>query len=260
MKLLEARNIFFSYGDRAVLRDVSVALAAGEVVALLGPNGAGKSTLLRVLLGQLSGRGEIAWEGRAVAAWSRRQLSRRVAYLPQSPGAEAEQRVAEVLATGRAPYWGAFGLESAEDLRFVGEVARELGLDELMDRPMAELSGGQRQRVFLGRCLVQQPGALLLDEPNTFLDLRHQVELGRRLKDLAEGRGMAVLMASHDLNLAAMVASRLILLKEGEVAAQGTPDEVLTPQIVSGVYGIEMRRVEPEGWKHPLIFPAEEDS
>jgi iron complex transport system ATP-binding protein len=211
--------------------------------------------LLRVLLGQLVGSGEILWEGRAVGAWSRRELSRRVAYLPQSPTSEGEQRVFEVLATGRAPYWGAFGLESAEDLRVVGEVARELELKELMDRPMAELSGGQRQRVFLGRCLVQQPGALLLDEPNTFLDLRHQVELGRRLKGLAETRGMGVLMASHDLNLAAMVASRLILLKEGEVAAEGTPGEVLREEVVSAVYGIGMRRVEPEGWRHPLIFP-----
>ena len=257
MNLLEAANISFSYDDRPVLRDVSVTLGSGEIVALLGPNGAGKSTLLRVLLGQLESDGQILWEGRPVRDWPRRQLSRRVAYLAQSPTIEPEQKVGEVLATGRAPYWGAFGLESAHDVRVVQDVGRQLDLTDLMTRPMAELSGGQRQRVFLGRCLVQQPAALLLDEPNTFLDLRYQVELSRRLKSLAKEQQLGVLMASHDLNLAAMVADRLILLRDGAVVAQGPPDSVLTAETVSAVYGINMRRIDPPGSRFPLIFPAD---
>ncbi|HEY8750898.1 MAG TPA: ABC transporter ATP-binding protein [Tepidisphaeraceae bacterium] len=257
MKLLEAFNLKFSYGDRPVLRDVSLSLAAGQVVALLGPNGAGKSTLLRALLGQLAVEGRILWEGRDVRGWSRRELARRVAYLPQSPSTEAEQSVAQVLRTGRAPYWGAFGLESDRDIEVVRQVADQLALTDLLHRPMAELSGGQRQRVFLGRCLVQQPGALLLDEPNTFLDLRHQVELSGRLKSLARDNQMAVLMASHDLNHAASIADHLILLRDGSVAAQGVPAEVLMPEIVSRVYEIDMQRIEPPGARLPLVFPRQ---
>jgi iron complex transport system ATP-binding protein len=115
-----------------------------------------------------------------------------VAYLPQSPSYEPEQRVAEALRLGRAPYWGAFGIESTRDAQVVGEVARLLALDDLLARRMDELSGGQRQRVFVGRCLVQEPRALLLDEPNTFLDLRHQVELSQLLRRLARERQVPI--------------------------------------------------------------------
>lgn len=255
MTLLVARNLQFSFGHRAVLKDVSLKLNAGEVVALLGPNGAGKSTLLRALLGHLRGSGTISWDGRDVRTWSRRELARRVAYLPQSPTADPDQLVADVLRAGRAPYWGAFGLESSRDVEVVGAVAQRLNLTDLLDRPMAELSGGQRQRVFLARCLVQEPAALLLDEPNTFLDLRHQVELGRLLKQLSRDSGLAVLMASHDLNLAGAVADRMILIDSGTIAAEGTPDVVLNPEVVAKVYGLSMIRIDDPGRAIPLIWP-----
>lgn len=255
--LLKATNLEFAYGDRPVLRDVSLTLAPGEVVALLGPNGTGKSTLIRVLLGHLrASRGDVLWENRDIRAWPRRAFARRVAYLPQSPTADPDQRVADVLRTGRAPYWGAFGLESPHDVAVVNDVARQLELVDLLPRPMAELSGGQCQLVFLARCLVQQPAALLLDEPNTFLDLRHQVDLGQRLRRLAKEQGLAVLMASHDLNLAGALADRLMLLEAGVVAAEGAADRVLDPAVVGKVYGLPMRRVDIPGQSRPLIWPA----
>lgn len=242
--LLHASDVHFAYGDRAVLRGIDVTLAPGEVVALLGPNGSGKSTFLRVLLGQLrSTAGTVQWDGRPVAAWPRRELARRIAYLPQSPTADGEHLVSDVLRLGRAPYWGAFGLETSRDAQVVHDVAEMLHLSDLLDRPMDHLSGGQRQRVFLGRCLAQEPGALLLDEPTTFLDLRHQVELLQRLRQLARERSVAVLMASHDLNLAAALADRVVLLDGGAVAAQGAPADVLHPQVLSRVYGLPMQRV-----------------
>jgi iron complex transport system ATP-binding protein len=252
---MEANDIRFSYGDAPVLRGVSLAVSAGEVVVMLGPNGAGKSTLLRALLGQLAVDGEVRWDGRNVKSWSRRELARRVAYLPQSPAADGDQSVAEVLQMGRAPYWGAFGLESARDLRVVREVAHRLGLTDLLPRPMAELSGGQRQRVFVGRCLVQEPSTLLMDEPSTFLDLRHQIELSQLLQKLARERSIAILMASHDLNLAAMIADRLILLCDGAIAAEGTPAAVLKPDIVGRIYKIDMRTINAAGTRVPLILP-----
>ncbi len=254
-EILSADNITFAYGDRPVLRDVSITLATGEIVTLLGPNGSGKSTLIKVLLGHLQGEGSINWEGKSLTAWSRRELARRVAYLPQSPLFDDQQTVREVLHLGRAPYWVAFGLESQHDLEVVEQIATSLALDELLTRRMDELSGGQRQRVFLARCLIQEPVALLLDEPSTFLDLKHQVELIRLLQHLARERGIAVLMASHDLNIAGAAANRLVLLREGSIAAEGAPDHVLQPETLAGVYGLKMQRVERPG-DLPIVVPS----
>ena len=257
MTLLDARNIGFAYGDRGVLRDVSLQLAHGEVVSLLGPNGSGKSTLLRVLVGALrAGAGTVNWDGRDLRGWNRRQLARLVAYLPQSPVADDEQTVLDVLRTGRAPYWGAFGLESTRDVEVVSQVADRLGPAELLRRPMAELSGGQRQRVFIGRCLAQEPQALLLDEPNTYLDLKHQVELASLLRSLSRARRIAVLMASHDINLAAGMSDRLVLLQNGGIAAAGPPADVLEPQRLTDVYGVPMRRIESPSGGIPLLHPV----
>lgn len=253
--LLTASQLRFAYGERPVLRDVSVHLRGGEVVALIGPNGSGKSTLIKVLLGTLRGTGSIEWSGKRMHLWRRRELARQVAYLAQSPGFEPEQPVADVLRLGRAAYWGAFGIESASDVRRVREVAERLDLADVLDRPMVELSGGQRQRVFVGRCLVQGPRAMLLDEPNTFLDLRHQIDLGRLIRDLAKRDGIGVLMASHDLNLAATFADRLVLLSAGAIVADGAPAAVLAPDLLRQVYGLEMRRVEQPGSNVPIIVP-----
>jgi iron complex transport system ATP-binding protein len=252
--IMQAAAVNFAYGDRQVLRGIDITLRAGEVTALLGPNGTGKSTLLKVLLGQLRGRGTVSWDGRAVRQWKSRELARFVAYLPQTPAFEPGQTVAEVLRLGRAPYWGPFGLESQRDAAAVAEVAELLELSDLMGRPMDEISGGQRQRVFLGRCLAQEPRALLLDEPNTFLDLRHQVDLCRLLKRLAAQRSLAILMASHDLSLAAAFADRLILLADGKAVADGTPDEVMNAELLSGVFGLRLTRIDRPGAR-PMIAP-----
>ncbi len=199
---MEATGVCHAYGDRVALREASVSLDAGQVVGLIGPNGSGKSTLIQALLGHVRASGRISWQGKDIRDWRLRELARLVAYLPQSPRHEPGQTVAEILRLGRAPYWGAFGLESSADERVTLEVARLLGLEELLDRPMEQMSGGQRQRVFIGRCLTQEPAALLLDEPNTFLDLKHQIALWRLLRDLADKKNLAVLLASHELNIA----------------------------------------------------------
>jgi iron complex transport system ATP-binding protein len=254
-QLLYATSLTFSYTDLPVLREVSVSLAAGEIVALLGPNGSGKSTLIRCLLGQLHAQGEIQWQGRSIAARSRRDLARLAAYLPQAPTFDEAHTVADMLRLGRAPYWGSFGLESTRDLQVIEQVAEQLSLTGLMPRRLDELSGGQRQRVFLGRCLVQEPRAMLLDEPSTFLDLRHQVEMCQLLRRLALEQNIGVLLASHDLNLAASFADRLVLLDQGRIAASGNASEVLDPELLQRVYGVKMETISVAGRRGPAVLP-----
>jgi ABC-type cobalamin/Fe3+-siderophores transport system ATPase subunit len=241
---LRAERISFSYGQAEVLRDVSVSLSRRNVVSLLGPNGSGKSTLIKVLLGHLvPAAGSVLWEQRPLASFGRRELARLIAYLPQTPSAEIGQTVGDVLRLGRLPYWGAFGIESKRDAEVVARVAESLELGGLLHRRMDEVSGGQRQRVFLGRCLAQEPAAMLLDEPATYLDLRHQLELYNLLRRLADEQNIAVLMSSHDPNLAAAHADRLIVLGEGAILAEGPPEQVMRQEVLERAYGIGMRCV-----------------
>jgi iron complex transport system ATP-binding protein len=253
MNLLHATSVCFSYADRAALSGVSLSLQRGEIVALIGPNGSGKSTLIKTLLGHLSSQGVIRWQDKNLGDWRLRDLARVVAYLPQSPRHEPGQTVMECLRLGRAARWGAFGLESSADQRVAVEVARLLGLMDILDRPMERMSGGQRQRVFIGRCLAQEPAALLLDEPNTFLDLKHQMELWQLLRNLARQQGMAILVASHELNLAGAMTDRLILLHDGQIAASGSADAVLRPEVLSPVYGVPIQRYGDEA--NPVVVP-----
>jgi len=255
--MLRAQRVSFGYRrGTLVLREVTLSVLPGSVTVILGPNGSGKSTLLRVLLGHLAAdSGTVHWREREVGAYRPRELAKLVAYLPQSPAFEPGQLVGEVLRSGRTPYLSTFGVESEHDHRTVLRVAEELALRELMARPVEELSGGQRQRVFVGRALVQEPQALLLDEPSTWLDVRHQAELGRLLRRLAE-KGLAILAASHDLNLAGAFADRMILLHEGAVAAEGSPEEVMRADVLSRVYGVEMERIERRGAGGPVVAPV----
>jgi ABC-type cobalamin/Fe3+-siderophores transport system ATPase subunit len=241
--MLEAREIQFAYDVEPVLVGVNVSMEAGQTVAVIGPNGSGKSTLLRLLLGDLRSRGEINWDGKPISQWSPRQLARKVAYLPQNPSFDPADRVADVLRLGRAPYAGPFGIENTDDGRVISEVADRLELTGLLARRMDQLSGGQRQRVFVGRCLVQQPRALLLDEPDTHLDLRYRAALCRLLRGIAADQKIAILAAVHDLNVAAALADSCILLSAGRVAAAGPSDQVLVPAILEPVFQTPIRRM-----------------
>jgi len=251
--LLTATNLAFAYGIKPVLGDVSLSLDAGKVVALLGPNGGGKSTLIKCLLGDLRPAGQIVWQDRPIDRWSRRELAKQIAYLPQSPTADPNSRVIDVLRLGRVAHWGAFGIESVLDANVVNETIELLALQDLLTRPLDTLSGGQRQRVFVGRCLVQEPRALLLDEPGTHLDLKFQVELFQLLQRLARERQLGILMASHDLNMAAAFADELLLLHDGTIAARGDAKTVLSPDLLQKVYGLPMTTVDHNG--ATLVFP-----
>jgi iron complex transport system ATP-binding protein len=251
---LLVKNLSFSYSpDKPTLRDISFSLESGQILAILGPNGSGKSTLIKALLGHVRATGSISWQSRPLHDWSRKKLARRIAYLPQSPTHDPAHTVRDHLRLGRAPYLKILGLESDHDIEVIQKTAKLLHLSDLLHRPIDHLSGGQRQRVFLARCLIQEPRVLLLDEPNTFLDLQHQVELLKLLRQFTKDQQLAVILASHDLNLGAAFADQLILLHNGAIAKTGSPSRVLWPETLAPIYNLPLIRLDaPSG---PVIFP-----
>lgn len=223
-----------------VLSEVTARLAAGEFVALCGLNGSGKSTLLEIMVGLLPGYGGTClFEGREVRAWQARLLARRISFLPQSAVGAARFTSAEVVRMGRYPF--ARGWDFAEqDVQICHDAMRQAGCEELADRFVNELSGGERQRVLFAAVLAQQPAALLLDEPGTFIDLPHQIQMFRTLRALC-AEGMLCVAATHDLNLAAAFCSRIILLDRGRVVADAASAEVLASGAFRQVFGEHVR-------------------
>lgn len=226
---------------REVLRDVSLGVGRGEVVALVGPNGSGKTTLLRLLTGQLQPQvGSVTYDGRPLAGWRRDELARRVAVLPQQLELPAGFRVAELVEMGRAPHARRLFASTADDERAVARALADADAIDLAGRHADELSGGERQRVLVAMALAQEPELLLLDEPTLHLDLAHQAALLGVIRRLREQRHLAVLAVLHDLNLAAAFAPRVAVLHRGSVVADGPPDEVLTPELVAGTFGVDV--------------------
>jgi len=237
---------------REVLRGVNLALARGEVVALLGTNGSGKTTLLRTFSGALTpDRGSVTFDGRPVGEWRRQALAQRVAVLPQQLELPLGFRVAELVAMGRAPHARRLFASSAEDDRAIARALLDADAVDLADRPAEELSGGERQRLLMAMALAQEPDLLLLDEPTLHLDLAHQVALLAAIRRLRDQSGLTVLAVLHDLNLAAAFAPRVAILDEGRVVADGPPADVLTPDLVRRVFGVQVdEALTADGRRH----------
>ncbi|MEU9336976.1 ABC transporter ATP-binding protein [Streptomyces sp. NPDC048290] len=228
-------GVTLSAGARRLVEDVSLEAGPGDVIGLVGPNGSGKSSLLRAVYRVLRPTaGMVRVDG--ADAWSLpvRRLARTVAAVVQEAGADFDLTVREVVAMGRTPHKRLLDGDSADDLRLVAAALDAVDASALTDRPFDELSGGERQRVLIARALAQQPALLVLDEPTNHLDIRHQLEILATLRELPA----TVLVALHDLNLAAYYCDRLYVLHEGRVAASGPPTEVLTPRLLAEVYGV----------------------
>jgi iron complex transport system ATP-binding protein len=243
--MLTIDSLQTGYLNRAVLHDVSLQIAPGEVVALIGPNGSGKSTLLRAVSGLLPlQHGSITVDNADVVRLSEGDRARRIAVVPQARNLPPAFSAREVVALGRTPYLNWFGQLSRTDEALIDEAMTQTETSALSERLVGELSGGEQQRILLARALVQQTPYLLLDEPTTHLDLQFQVELMQRIHDLAHpGEGTAprgVLIAVHDLNLALEFADRVALLVEGKIIACDVPAEVLQPATLSQVYHIPL--------------------
>jgi iron complex transport system ATP-binding protein len=254
--LLEAEELSFAYGARPILAGVSLAIAPGELVGVIGPNGCGKTTLVRLLAGVLApAAGRVRLDGRPLAAWRRHEVARRLAVMPQDAPVEFPFTVLEVVLMGRAAHLAGFGFPRAADVALARSVLARLDVADLEGRPLDHLSGGERQRALLARALVQEPGVLLLDEPTTHLDLRHQAGIYDVVRDLARTRGVAVLSVLHDLNLAAMYCDRLFLLDRGRVAREGAPAHVLEAEALARAYGAPVWVGRHEVTGGPIVLP-----
>ncbi len=256
--MISLRGLSFSYVDQRALVDVSLEIQAGEFLGLIGPNGSGKSTLLKILCGVLvPQRGEVLLEGKPLKDYSRRQVARRVAMVPQDSTFGLNFTAYEVVLLGRTPYLERLQLERRSDHEAVERAMEVTDCWSLRDRRIWEISGGERQRVVISRALAQSPRVLLLDEPTSHLDIAHQVEVYELLADLNQKEGLTILAVSHDLSLAGEYCGKLALMEQGRIRAAGGKKDILEGGLLSEVYKQEVRvQASPvTGEPHVFLVP-----
>ncbi|MFC9647110.1 MULTISPECIES: ABC transporter ATP-binding protein [unclassified Streptomyces] len=253
---LSAERLTLGYGDRTVIESLDLVVPPGRITAIVGANACGKSTLLRSMSRLLAPReGRVVLDGKEVHRLPAKELARTLGLLPQSPVAPEGITVADLVGRGRHPHQGMFSRWNEKDDEAVAAALEATATTPLADRSVDELSGGQRQRVWIAMALAQQTDLLLLDEPTTFLDASHQIEVLDLLTDLNHRRGTTIVMVLHDLNLAARYADHLIALAAGRLHAAGTPAEVLTEENVRVAFGLDSRVVEDPVSGSPLMLP-----
>ncbi len=254
---LRLRGVSFSWPGRPVLARVSLAVEAGEFVGLLGPNGSGKSTLLRLIGGTLApAAGEIEVAGLPVGRANRRELARRVATLAQTPILPDAFTVAELVLLGRTPHLRTFQSEGPADFAAARRALRAAECLPLAGRWVGELSGGERQRASLARALAQEPRVLLLDEPTAHLDPGVGQEIMATLTRLNREEGLTIVASFHDINLAAALCPRLLLLHEGRLIADGPPGVVITPPLLRRAYGYDAQVIPHPQTGRPVVLPG----
>jgi len=238
--MLEAEDIYFSY-KQPVLNGISVAVRKSELLAILGPNGSGKSTLVQILAGLLRPeRGTVKLNGRLMAQYRRNELARLIAYVAQDVAVHFPMTVMEFVLQGRFAHVNGFGFEKPSDIAIAEKALQLTDTLQLAARRTSEVSGGERQRVILARALAQEPEILLLDEPTANLDISYQVSALKLIKGLVRTNNLAAVVITHEINLAAEFADRVLLLKNGEAAAYGRPDEILTEKNLSDLFGTKL--------------------
>lgn len=239
--VIEVAGVRIGYGAEPVLDGFSLRVGPGEWLGILGPNGSGKTTLLRAISGYLPARaGHVLIEGRPLAAYSSSERARRMAAVGADLPLDVPLRVVEYVALGRTPHLGGWGREGPRDWRAVGEAMERAGVAALAERPITRLSAGERQKVMIARALAQEPRILLVDEPTSHLDIRHQMEIMDLFADLRDRLGLTLIAVLHDINLASLYCDRLVLLREGRVFAAGEPARVITAECIRQVYGCDV--------------------
>ncbi|WP_138465674.1 ABC transporter ATP-binding protein [Poseidonocella sp. HB161398] len=254
--VLIAEHLVSGYAGRRVLAGLDLEIGRGRITAIVGANACGKSTLLRTMSRLIAPEaGQVLLDGRSVHRMPPRALARQLGVLPQSPSAPEGITVAELVGMGRHPHQGVLARWSRRDDEAVAAALEATGTAALAERGLDELSGGQRQRVWIAMALAQETGVLLLDEPTTYLDIAHQIEVLDLLTDLNRARATTIVMVLHDLNLAARYADRLVAMAAGRVQAAGPPAEVLTAAMVRTVFGLEARILDDPVSGRPMMLP-----
>ena len=253
---IRARGLRAGYGGDVILDGVDVDIPKGAVTTVIGPNGCGKSTLLKSLARTHPAEGSLHVDGRDVTSVARRELARMVGMLPQSPLAPDGIVVADLVSRGRHPHQSWLRQWSGSDEMEVAEALSLTGISDLAERPLSSLSGGQRQRVWISMVLAQQTPTLLLDEPTTYLDLAHAIDVLKLVGTLRDRLGRTVVMVLHDLNLAVRHSDHLVVMHEGAIAATGSPGQVLTEGLLADVFGLDALIVEDPVAGGPLLVPG----
>ena len=235
--LIQVSRLGYRYNHRWVVKGVDFELFPGELVGLIGPNGSGKTTLLKLIAHLLTPKeGQVLWEGQPLAQFSQTQIARRMALVSQDPAFVFPPTVLEVILMGRSPYLKRFQLEGSLDLHLAEAAMAQTQVTSLQGRRLNELSSGEKQRVLIARALCQEPSLLLLDEPTAFLDIKHQVKILDLVLELNREKGLTILVASHDINLAAQYCRRLILIREGRIEVMGHPGQVISESTIQKVF------------------------
>lgn len=253
---IETKELSLSYGDTLIIKELDLKIPKGEITVFIGGNGCGKSTLLRSIARLLKPKsGTVLLEGKAISKLSTREVARNMAILPQTPVAPEGLTVLQLVKQGRYPYQSWLKQWSEEDERKVNDALTATGLEELKDRPVDSLSGGQRQRAWIAMTLAQDTDILLLDEPTTYLDMTHQIEILDLLYELNEREGRTIVMVLHDLNLACRYAHNIVAIKDKQIYAQGRPEVVVNCSLVKNVFGMDCEVTMDPLFGTPLCIP-----
>ncbi|MFE3328423.1 ABC transporter ATP-binding protein [Streptomyces sp. NPDC059176] len=256
MQRLAAESVTLAYDQRIIAEQLSVDIPDNSFTVIVGPNACGKSTLLRALSRMLKpNQGRVLLDGQSIHSMPAKKVAKVLGLLPQSSIAPDGITVADLVARGRYPHQGLLRQWSRDDERIVRDSMAATGVDELADRYVDELSGGQRQRVWIAMALAQQTPLLLLDEPTTFLDIQHQLEILDLCAELHEAQGRTLVAVLHDLNQAARYATHLIAMRGGKIAAEGAPEDVVTADLVEQVFGVRVQVIDDPETATPLVVP-----
>jgi iron complex transport system ATP-binding protein len=253
---LSTADLRVGYGERAVIDGLGLAIAAGTITALVGPNGSGKSTLLKALARLLKPSGGLVYlDGKAISRMPTTAIARELAILPQGPSAPASLTVRELVEQGRFPHVGALRMLRQQDHSAITAALELTGMTEFAHRPIDGLSGGERQRAWIALTLAQDTPILLLDEPTTFLDIGHQLEVLDLVTRLNRERQMTIVLVLHDLNQAARYAERMVVLNKGQIVADGPPAEVLVPALLAAVFNVRANILSDPATGTPVCIP-----
>ncbi|RAV10794.1 ABC transporter ATP-binding protein [Paenibacillus contaminans] len=258
MGVLYTEQLQIGYDERVIVQNLNLSVPEGKITALIGANGSGKSTILKTMARMLkASQGTVYLDGRSIQKQSTKEVAKQLAILPQNPTAPEGLTVSELVAYGRFPYQRGFGTLTREDKDIIRWSIDVTGMGEFADRPVDQLSGGQRQRAWIALALAQQTDILFLDEPTTFLDMAHQLEVLKLLEKLNTEQKRTILMVVHDLNHASRYAHHIVAIKKGTVISEGSPGEVMTPEVLREVFGIEADIVSDPRTGAPLCLPFE---